>query len=137
MACTARLVSLTCVALHFIKQRSLFNLTRCNVVHSADAMVCTAWLVNLTCKALHFIKQRILFNPTCNIVHFSRGHGKQFKLPVIVMPTFFHTLDATTPQSQADKQHTVHFSRFSCCLNVVLSLDKGVYPENSHAMWCQ
>ena len=52
------------------------------------------------------------------------------------MPTFFHTLDATALQSQADKQHTVHFSTFSCCLNVVLSLDKGDYPENSHDMWC-
>ena len=28
------------------------------------------------------------------------------------------------------------FSPFNCCLNVVLSLDKGDYPENLQAVFC-
>ena len=31
---------------------------------------------------------------------------------------------------------TFHFSLFNCCFNAVLSLDKGVYPENSHVVLC-
>ena len=30
----------------------------------------------------------------------------------------------------------IHFPPFNCCLNVVLWLDKGDYPENSHVVFC-
>ena len=29
-----------------------------------------------------------------------------------------------------------HFSPFNCCLSVVLQLEKGDYPENSHVVFC-
>ena len=31
---------------------------------------------------------------------------------------------------------TFHFSPFNCSLSVVLLLDKGAYPENSHVVLC-
>ena len=29
-----------------------------------------------------------------------------------------------------------NFSLFNCCLSVVLSLEKGAYPENLHVLHC-
>ena len=50
-----------------------------------------------------------------------------------VMPTFFHALDTKTAFLQEDKP-TFHFSPLNSCLSVVLSLDKGAYPENSRVV---
>ena len=64
--------------------------------------------------------------------------AKQIKQPIslhaIVLPTFFHTLDEKTPQSQTDKWPTFNFSPFDCCLTVILSLCKRAYSENSYVV---
>ena len=48
---------------------------------------------------------------------------------------FFQTLETNTPQPNAGKQPTFHYSPFNC-LSVVLSLDKGVYPEFFYVVLC-
>ena len=73
--------------------------------------------------------------------------GKPKRYQTEVLP-----LTSLTPYRQAKPAHEVsqfyhgpiyrvdgstsHFSQFNCCLNVVLQLDKGDYPENSHVVFC-
>ena len=38
-------------------------------------------------------------------------------------------------QPKADKCPTSHFSPFNCCLSVVLQLETGDHPENSHGVF--
>ena len=33
-------------------------------------------------------------------------------------------------------KYTFHFSSFNSCLIVVLSLERGVHPKTSHAVYC-
>ena len=46
--------------------------------------------------------------------------------------TFFQATELALPQKISE----LCFSLFNCCLSVVLQLEKGDYPENSHVVFC-
>ena len=66
---------------------------------------------------------------------------KKWQLPEVSSstkrpPTFILTLDTFISQPKEDKYSLqFHFSPFQCDLIVVLSLEKGTYPENSHVVY--
>ena len=45
--------------------------------------------------------------------------------------TFFQAPDLALPKKISE----LCFSPFNCCLSVVLQLDKGDYPEDSHVVF--
>ena len=44
--------------------------------------------------------------------------------------------NVTKQLSQKHMSMLISFSPFHCCSNVVLRLEKGGYPEHSHAVFC-
>ena len=65
-----------------------------------------------------------------------RAWAKNNNKIIRVSSFFFRTLGTKTTQHKtaqpkSDKCPTSHFHRFICCLDVVLSLEQGAYPEYS------
>ena len=55
------------------------------------------------------------------------------------MPPFFQRRDITHPKTDkwiSSRSHFSSFSPFTCCLSVICSLIKGIYPENSQFVLC-
>ena len=51
------------------------------------------------------------------------------------LPSSGHGNNRSQPKAGKYCSSTSHFSLFSCCLSVVLSLEKGDYPKNVHVVF--
>ena len=65
---------------------------------------------------------------------FSSKHAESCFLPSALNRVFFRALDSKKTKADKCLCSTSQISPFSCCLSVVLLLDKGDNPENVHVL---